>query len=106
MIDRWGIATFACFDCISFDCSKSSMTDFGTRQQRAESSANAIQIGRRDSQTGSMELSVIQQGEGSEQIFDCVSLIDVSWDKTVGITEIFSRLKNLGRCQRSTFFDL
>jgi hypothetical protein len=58
----------------------------------------------------SMELNGVQQGEGSEQIFDCakgkVSLIVVLWDKTVGITEILGRLKKLKRCQRPTFFVL
>ncbi len=53
-----------------------------------------------------MELNVIQYGEGSEQIFDSVSDIVVLWDKTVGITEIFSRLKKLRRSQRLTFFVL
>ena len=55
-----------------------------------------------------MDLNVIQQGEGSERIFDSamgkVGLIVVLWDKTVGITEIFGRLKKLRRCQRPTFF--
>jgi len=55
-----------------------------------------------------MDLNVIQQGEGSEQIFDSamgkVGFVVVLRDKTVGITEIFGRLKKLRRCQRPTFF--